>query len=115
MTDNQSVRAGSRSGSAPPCVWICTFDHRDGTDIWACATESSAYRELAGVCREFWEEAREVAAIVADGDGPFPVGPPDDDRAAVELYFGVMNDSDPGEWFLIAPFDVIGAEGGEVR
>jgi hypothetical protein len=117
MIDSPTAEAGARHTSSPPFVWVCTFEHRDGTDVWACATEAIAYRELADVCREFWDEAREVESnwiIHVDGTTLTPE-PPDDDRVAVELYFAVMNDSDPGEWFLIAPFDVIGARGGEIR
>lgn len=108
----QQGQASARPPSPRPHVWICTYERRDGTDIWACATEASAYRELARICREFWEEAREVEAAFpepVDG-GPLAAEPPVDDRAAVELYFAAMNEDDPGEWFMVDRFEVIGAE-----
>lgn len=96
-----------------PVVWVCTYDHDDVFDIWVCRDEDTAYHRLAEACRESWEEAFEVEAVFPDeGDPPFPAEAPADDRAAVELYFAAMNDADPGEWFGIARFEVLGARGG---
>ena len=113
-----ATRQPDGSAAGPPTqVWICTFDHHDGIDIWACTTEALAYRELAGVCREVWDEALEVDEVLPASRtlARLPVEPPVEDRAAVESYFSIMNGSDPGEWFQIAPFEVIGAVGGEER
>jgi hypothetical protein len=115
MIDTSRRTAGRTH--APDHVWVCTFDHRDGTYIWACATEALAYRELAAVCREFWDEAREVDDLgrAAGTAGRLADQPPDDDQEAVEYYFAVMNDSDPGESFQIAALEVVGAAGGADR
>jgi hypothetical protein len=115
MTDTTTRPTAGTAARQPTHVWVCTFEHRDGTDIWACANEALAYRELAEVCREFWEEAREVDGVLSGAGAGLPVEPPLDDRSAVESYFAVMNDSDPGEWFLIAPLEVVGTGGGEDR
>jgi hypothetical protein len=117
MTDRRPRRRPSPPAQEAPHVWVCTFEHRDGIDVWACAAEALAYRELANVCREFWEEARAVdrSLIPCEDEEPIPATPPDDDRAAVEAYFAAMNHDDPPESFLIAAHEVIGAEGGGPR
>lgn len=117
MTGPRPRRRPSPPGQDAPHVWVCTFEHRDGIDVWVCAGEALAYRELARVCREFWEEARQLddALPRLEGQEPLPSAPPDEDRAAVEAYFAAMSYDDPPESFLIAAHEVIGAEGGEGR
>jgi hypothetical protein len=116
MTDPRPRRRPSPRGRDAPHVWICTFEHRDGIDVCACTSEEAAYHELAKVCREFWEEAREVdRSLVPCKEGPTPATPPEDDRAAVEAYFAAMSCDDPPEAFLIAAHEVIGTSRGEGR
>jgi hypothetical protein len=117
MIDQDRRRHRSPRRQGPAHVWVCAYEHRDGIDVWACAGEEIAYRELAKVCREFWEEAREVDDSLTrlDGDEPLPLVPPAEDRAAVEAYFAAMNHDDPPESFLVAAHEVIGAERGEGR
>jgi hypothetical protein len=104
----------SHSGKPVPSVWVCTFEHRDGLDVWVCASEELAYGELAEVCREFWEEAREVDRdrLLAEDERQLPPAPPEDDRGAVEEYFAAMIHGSSPESFLIAAHEVIGASGG---
>jgi hypothetical protein len=97
---------------ARPLVWVCVYEHRDGIDVWACETEDIAYRELADVCREFWDEAHEVEDSLVErttGEAPLPAEPPSEDRAAVERFFAVMNSAHPPEIFFIAAHEIVGA------
>jgi hypothetical protein len=96
-------------------VWVCMFEHRYGIDVWAWGSEEIAYHGLARVCREFWDEAREVEdSFSSPEEGePLPPTPPEEDRSAVELYFGVMNDADRPESYLIAAHELITGDGGD--
>ena len=96
-------------------VWVCAYGHGDGIDTWVCRTEDIAYRELAAVCRECWDEAQEVEGsfvVPHAAGGALPAEPPSEDRAAVALYFAVMNDADPPETFVVAAHEITGAPGG---
>jgi hypothetical protein len=117
MIERTEEAPDTRAPSVRPHVWVCTYDHRNGIDVWACESEEIAFGELAAVCREFWEEAREVdgSFVPREEDVPFPTDPPADDRAAVELFFTVMNDADPPETFVIAAHEVIGVKRGVRR
>ncbi len=97
---------------ARPLVWACIYEHHDGIDVWVCETEDLAYRELAEICREFWDEAHEVEDSFVEGaarEEPLPAKPPSEDRAAVERYFAVMNGAHPPEIFFIAAHEITGA------
>jgi hypothetical protein len=92
-------------------IWICTYAHRHGVDAWACESESLAFATLARPCREFWEEAREIEGSHVRPEEPrLPARPPDDDRAAVDLYFEVQGEAPRPEFFQIEAQQVIGAE-----
>jgi hypothetical protein len=92
-------------------IWVCTHEHRHGVDAWVCESEDLALAMLAEVCRGFWDEAREIQAsqTVTETRERLPPEPPDD-RAAVELYFGVLADSPRPEFFQIEAQKVIGPE-----
>jgi hypothetical protein len=94
-------------------VWVCVLESPDASDIWVCRTEDLALRELASVCRLFWEEARALDARLRDDGGPepLPAVPPDDDRATIDLYFGVMSRGATPETFWLASHPVIGDSG----
>jgi hypothetical protein len=113
MIEEPRHEPGAERHRDEPQVWVCTFEWRDGIDVWVGCTEDLALEGLAAVCRLFWDEARaHVNRFVRDdGQQPFPATPPDDDRTVIELYFDVMNEASPAESYVIAPHTVVGGLG----
>jgi hypothetical protein len=117
MTENTKwgPEGETETTTAPSTVWVCAYDHRHGTDLWACSAEEVAFSVLAAVCRESWQEALQFDrhSTSGEGDDRLPAVPPDDDRTAVELYFAVTTDLIPPETYLIERHGVIRSSGRE--
>jgi hypothetical protein len=110
MTDEKNP-APSPVGASGTHIWVCTYAHRHGVDGWACESEDLAFATMAGPCREFWEEAREIESSHVRPEEPrLPARPPKDDRAVVDLYFQVQGEAPRPEFFQVDAQQVIGAE-----
>jgi hypothetical protein len=106
---NPTHSSGHPSGLA---VWVCIYEHRHGVDAWACESEDVAFATLAAICREFWDEAREIecAHSLHETESRLPARAPEDDRVVVDRYFEVLADAPQPEFFQVEGHRLIGAE-----
>jgi hypothetical protein len=112
MTDRKGDQPQSRRGQTSQHIWVCTYEHSEGLDVWACESEELALRELGALARRHWEAALDAhRRFTVGGETPLAALPPDDDRTAVEAYFDVMNDADPPEFCTVVAYGLI-SEGG---
>lgn len=55
-------------------VYVVTYDHKHGTDVWVCATEAGAWKSCADVSMEWVSDLdnakieRKVASLYKKGD-----------------------------------------------